>query len=133
MARITETVATINSSVRTVLATVLIGGAGFGGWLVYDTYNQGGAALKAKEEQLASARSQMDTMQVQLKEKDGVISTKEKDIHKLNEGLAERDLQIKEKDGHIVELDQQVQRASSASITLKRRYICSRLITVWPN
>jgi hypothetical protein len=109
MARITETVATINSTIRTVLATVLIGGVGFGGWLAYDAYHAGDLELKAKEEQLASARSQLDELTGQLKEKDGLISTKEKDIHRLTEGLAERDARIKEKDGRIVELDQKVE------------------------
>ena len=109
MARITETVATVNSTVRTLLATVLLGGVGFGGWLAYDSFQEGDAVLKAKEEQLASAHSRLDVLQVELRDKDGLITTKEKDIERLNQGLAERDSQIEEKEGQIVELDQQVQ------------------------
>jgi multidrug efflux pump subunit AcrA (membrane-fusion protein) len=109
MARITDTVTTINTTIRTLLATVLLGGVGFAGWLAYDAFHQGDAELKAKQQQLATARTQLESLQSQLQEKEGVISTKVKDIQRLTAGLAQRDSQIQQMDGQIDKLGQQVE------------------------
>ena len=111
MARITDAVATVNSLIRTILATLLLGGVGFGGWLAYDAYREDDRQLKATAEQLTDARTQLETMQTQLAEKEGLISSKDNSIQQLTAGLAEKETQLQQKDEQIGQLDQQVEEA----------------------
>jgi hypothetical protein len=61
MARINETVRTVNSTVRTFLFAVLVGAAALGGWKAYSFYNE-------PQEKLAEKQRDLDAMAVRLKE-----------------------------------------------------------------
>jgi len=70
-----EKVSVITSAVRTLLATLLVGAVGVGGWLGYNRFNEkelaarrNAEALAAAESQLAQANSQINTLQVQVAE-----------------------------------------------------------------
>jgi hypothetical protein len=53
MAGLMDKIATINSSVRTALALVVVGAVGTAGWIGYRTYNKADLDLQAKDEELA--------------------------------------------------------------------------------
>lgn len=82
-----ETVATVNSAVRTLLATVLVGGLGYGGYLGYQQYNakditaaqarrEAEDALKERDE----ARKGLDAANLQLVAKDERIGALNRDL-----------------------------------------------------
>lgn len=109
MGRITDSVATFNSLVRTILATAAVGGVGYAGWFVYDVYRSEGQELRKAEEDLATAQSRLGTLEASLTEKDRLISDKEDAIRQLETGLKEKDKELHEKEAHIVELNDEVE------------------------
>lgn len=88
MARITETVSTINSLIRTVLAVVILSGVGYAGWLAYDAYQQDNTELQAKV---------------------ALLSEQEGTIQELNGALAERTSQLDEKEARIRSLNEELE------------------------
>lgn len=54
MSRMIDSIGTLNSSVRTVIALVVIAGLAAGGWFGYTTYYAGDIEAKRKEQELAS-------------------------------------------------------------------------------
>ena len=67
MARITETVSTINSLIRTVLAVAILSGVGYASWLAYDAYLQDNAAIRELNSALAEGASQLDEKEAQIR------------------------------------------------------------------
>ncbi len=87
MAGTIEKLQTINSFIRTLLALVLMGGAGTAGWYGYTTYNAAeienerkDAALQEKEQELAASRQQIERHKQELVAKDEELAGKEAKI-----------------------------------------------------
>jgi hypothetical protein len=60
MGRINDTVATVNSTMRTLLMLILVGGAGVGGYKAYELYNEPREQLASKDAELQTARSSLE-------------------------------------------------------------------------
>ena len=86
-----EKVSIVTSAIRTLLATVIVGGLGVGGWYGYNTYNATEIEAKQAAEALAQA-------QVELEAKDAVIRVKQQEISLLTDEVAEQQKEIERLD-----------------------------------
>lgn len=86
-----EKVSIITSAIRTLLATVIVGGLGVGGWYGYNTYN----ATELEAQRSAQALAQAH---VELEAKEAVIRVKEQEIGALNVEVAEKQKEIERLD-----------------------------------
>jgi hypothetical protein len=65
---VNETIKTVNSTLRTLLATVVVGGAGYGGYLGYALYHKPKEELAAKQLELDEALGDLKARDVQVAE-----------------------------------------------------------------
>jgi hypothetical protein len=82
-----ENISTINSFIRTVLATIVLGVAGVAGWFGYSTYNKNEIAARKSADQLAKANEQLE-----LTKKD--VEAKAAEIAQKTQLLQEKEVQI---------------------------------------
>jgi hypothetical protein len=82
-----ENISTINSFIRTVLATIVIGVAGVAGWFGYSTYNKNEIAARKSATELAKANEQLE-----LTKKD--VEAKAAEIAQKTQLLQEKEVQI---------------------------------------
>jgi hypothetical protein len=94
MGRITESVATINSAIRTLLALVVVGGLGAGGWYAYSMLHANEAEAQRASEALAAAKSELDRVSTELEHKNAVIQRKDSEISELGQRVKEQQVQI---------------------------------------
>ena len=100
MGKVNETLKTVNSTLRTMLMVVLFGGAGYGGYLAYDLYNE---------------------PQKKLAEKQQVLDKTLKELRERNEALAAQQAQIAELDATLQEKAAEIERLEVAMRLLKVR------------
>jgi hypothetical protein len=98
MAKTMETVATINSAVRTLLALVVCGAVGAGGWYAYNTFNAKENAARDAQKKLQDAQDQLERTQVSLK-------ARELEVHQQAAKIAEQVAELKKKDEQIAKLE----------------------------
>ena len=87
MGRVNETISNVNSAVRTLLLTVLCGGAGIGGYKAYELYNEPQQKLADKEAELANTAAS-------LKQAHDDLAARQKEVVDLNAQLAEKTAQV---------------------------------------
>jgi len=107
MGKTIETVATINSAVRTVLALVVVGGLSAGGYYAWDTYHAKENAqqeLKARELELTKVREDLVAREAKIAEQQAEIKQKDEQIEKLE--IARRLLKVDHRLAQINILDQ---------------------------
>jgi hypothetical protein len=75
MGRVTETVSTVNSALRTMLMLVLVAGAGIGGYKAYELYNQPREQLQNAEAERDAAREQLKTAAAEHQKKVEALNT----------------------------------------------------------
>jgi hypothetical protein len=80
MGRVTETVQTINHTLRTLLLVVLIGAAGYGGYLAYGLYHQ-------PHQELAEKQSELDGALAGLQQAHAELEARAEEIGGLNQRL----------------------------------------------
>jgi hypothetical protein len=112
MAKTVETIATINSAVRTVLALAVLGAVAVGGYFGYTTYNEKDIAaanaakrLKAAEEELVSVRQDVAAKQALIEHQEAEIKAKDLQIEKLE--TARRLLKVDHRLAQINVIDQE--------------------------
>ena len=66
MGRVTETISTVNSTVRTVLAAAILGVFSIGGYMLYDRINGADQELKNAKEELAAYQSKLTEAQEEI-------------------------------------------------------------------
>ena len=98
MAKTMETISTINSAVRTLLALVVVGAAGTGGYYAYTTYNAKDIAAANAKKELQDAQDQLERTQVSLK-------ARELEVHQQAAKIAEQIEELKKKDVQIAKLE----------------------------
>jgi hypothetical protein len=105
-----EKVSIINSALRTMLGTALLGGLGFGGWYGYNVYNATEIEAQRAVKELASARADLSEAQLALDQKDGVIHEQENAIGNLETEVAEQQEQIEriETAKRLLKVDQRI-------------------------
>lgn len=112
MPNVMENLHAINSFLRTLLALLVVGGIGTGGYYAYWNYTAAERAseqkeqklqatqqeLEAKEEQLATSRHELAAKAVQLAEKDHVIARQVSEISDLNVDIEKKKAEIQRLD-----------------------------------
>jgi hypothetical protein len=88
MGKVNDTVKTINSTLRTLLGIAVVGGAGYGGYLGYELYNEPREKLAAKQAELNTAIENLKTTQADL-------ADREQEIVELNERVARIELAMR--------------------------------------
>jgi len=101
MAKFIDSVATINSMIRTALAVIVVGGIGAGGWYGYQMYTEGDAELRQKEQELVSARQRLDESQLQVEQQQLELTEKTQQIVELNEDIKQKDAEIEKLDASL--------------------------------
>lgn len=105
MPGVTESIATINSLVRTGLAVVAVGAIGVGGWYGYNLYHAGDLELQKKENQLQDVRRELQTREGELKAKQQQLADQQVELAKMEQEISKLNLNIKEKEIKIEKLD----------------------------
>ena len=98
MAKTMETISTINSAVRTLLALVVCGGLGYGGWYAYNTYHAKENAVRDAQTKLKDTEDKLERTQVSLK-------ARELEVHQQAAKIAEQVAELKKKDEQIAKLE----------------------------
>lgn len=105
MASTMENISTINSFMRTILATIVIGAASVGGWFGYSTYYKNEIAAKKSAEELATATKELEASKKNLAAKDAEILQKNQ--------------QLQEKEVQIADLNKDVERLETSLALMK--------------
>jgi hypothetical protein len=87
MGRVNETVGTINSTLRTLLMMVLVGGAGIGGYKAYELYHE-------PREQLANKQAELESTRTSLQQANKDLAARKQQIDDLNATVAEKSAQV---------------------------------------
>lgn len=87
MGRVTDTVATVNSTIRTVLATVVLFFLGGTGWVVYDKVTRDQRELQMAQDQLTLAQSQLGDAEQQIVGLEGDLQAASEQIDRLETSL----------------------------------------------
>jgi len=82
MGRVSDTVGTVNTTLRTLLMLVLVAGAGLGGYKAYDLYNE-------PRQQLADKQAELETTMESLNRAKSDLEARNKEIGDLSIKLAE--------------------------------------------
>jgi hypothetical protein len=111
MGRVNDTISNVNSAVRNLLLAVLVGGAGFAGYIGYDLYNTPRQQLKEKERLLAEKDGKLQTALADLTAKEKAnaeLLVKNKDLAEKNERMqvALKLLKVRHRLARLTVLDQ---------------------------
>lgn len=87
MARFTETVATLNSTVRTALASVALFFLGGTGWVVYDKVTKDQRELEFAQNELANTKGQLGEAQKQIGQLDRQLEKANDEIERLETSM----------------------------------------------
>lgn len=87
MGRVTETVQTVNSAIRTLLILVVTGVLGTAGFLFYERVNEDSRELAAKEQELTSARATINEQTLQIQQLGSQVAEQAKEIERLDMAL----------------------------------------------
>ena len=111
MGKVNETLKTVNSTLRTMLMVVLVGGAGYGGYLAYDLYNEPQKKLAEKQQvldktlqELRERNEALAAQQAQIAELDATLQEKAAEIERLE--VAMRLLKVRRRLAQLTVLDQ---------------------------
>lgn len=98
MGKTMETISTLNSAVRTLLAVAVCGAAAYGGWYAYNTYNAKDIAANKAQKELQDKQQELERTQVSLK-------ARELEVHQQAAKIAEQVEELKKKDEQIARLE----------------------------
>lgn len=87
MGSVNETIRNVNTTLRTMLMTVLVGAAGFGGYKAYDLYNE-------PQQKLADKQSELEKTLGDLKRVNDDLSARRQEIAALTVQLDEKAAQV---------------------------------------
>lgn len=100
-----ENISTINSFLRTILATIVLGGIGVGGYLGYNTYNKNEIAARKSAAELA--------------EKNQLLEKSQKEVEAKTAEIAEKTKLLQEKEVQIATLTKDVERLETSLALIK--------------
>jgi hypothetical protein len=87
MGRVNDTIHNVNTTLRSLLMLVLVGGAGFGGYKVYELYNE-------PKQQLADKQAELDEARQSLEQANKDLAARQQEISQLNVALEEKAAQV---------------------------------------
>jgi TolA-binding protein len=115
-----ESLATINSVVRTIVAVVVLGAVGAGGWLGYTTIKAGGLEAAQRQQELEDARAELESQTQRLAELD-------RQVGRQREELAHKDERIEQLDQEIARQEEQIERLDTSLRLLKVDHRVARI------
>jgi hypothetical protein len=121
MGRVQDTIGTVNTTLRTLLMVVLVGGAGIGGYKLYDVYNEPRKQLADKQAELEDARvkiqrasEELTARQQEITQLNTQLATKTAEVNRLE--VAMRLLQVRHRLARLTVLDQHDLSASDPAL-----------------
>ncbi len=105
MSKTVESLATINSFIRTLLAVVLVGGIGGGSWYAYSTYANKQSEHKKNLEQLVATQQQLEVVQSDLSRVKTQYDAKVVELRAKEEEVVALEADLKLKEAEILRLD----------------------------
>ncbi len=111
MGRVNDTISNVNSAMRNVLLLVLVGGAGYGGYIAYDLYKEPKKLLAEKDQLLAEKEGKLQTALTDLssaKTLNAELTTKNTELANENDRLevAMKLLKVRHRLARLTVLDQ---------------------------
>ncbi|QDU96092.1 hypothetical protein [Lignipirellula cremea] len=136
-----ENVKTLNSVVRTALATALLAAAGVASWMGFNTYNASSNQAAKTQQELTNAQEKLEqtatalaerdkqfqAVKLESEKKDAVIEDQVGKISDLTISNAKKDVIIEEKDAVIVEQVAEIEHLDTAMRLLKVDHRLARL------
>lgn len=116
MGKTSQAISHFNSTARTLLMAVVVGGVGYGGFQTYQAYNAPRRELAGVQRELDDAIGDLETARAEVAERDQAIAG-------LNNDLAARDVRIDE-------LEEDLDRVETAVRLLKLRRRLARIEVV---
>ncbi len=83
MARVIESLSVFNSTIRTMLALVIVGGLGYGGWLGYQTYTSSDNELTEAHASINRLEQEKSKLQQQNEQLTQEVAVKQQEIDRL--------------------------------------------------
>lgn len=118
MGRINDTVATINSAIRTVLVLVIVGVVGTTGYLVFDRVQGGDRELDRTREELLSVKTQLSNAELAIVGLEADIAEKNRQIERME--LAMQLLKTDHRLARLEVIDQQTDEETEETYTTVR-------------
>jgi hypothetical protein len=87
MGAVNQTISNVNTTLRTLLMLVLVGGAGVGGYKAYELYNR-------PQQQLETTQAELDQTRANLQQANESLAAHAQQITELNVQVAEKDAKI---------------------------------------
>jgi hypothetical protein len=115
MGGVNETIKTINSAFRTLLAMVVVAGAGYGGYLGYALYNEPQKKLAEKQQELDKTTATLQQKAADLTARDQEITDLNTKIDRLR--LAAQLLKVRHRLARLTVLDQHADPASQIPVS----------------
>ena len=123
MAEVMESVKTLNSVVRTLIALVLLGAAGFASWWGLRTFNAQSASAEQAEAALAEAQRTVEQVQQQL-------AVNRQELIVANQQIVEKQAEVEQKQKEIDAKQKEIERLGTAMRLLKVDHRLARLTVV---
>lgn len=98
MARMMESVATINSLIRTLLALAVAGALGVAGWFGYTNYNAGEQAARRMSRELEDVQQKLASAHADLDAARGELVQSRREVARLQQTVEEQQRQIEQLD-----------------------------------
>jgi hypothetical protein len=112
---VNETIKTVNSTLRTGLAIVVVAGAGYGGYLGYALYNEPQKKLAEKQQELDQAVSTLQQKSAELSDRERDIATLNKKLERT--ALAMHLLKVRRRLARLTVLDQRTDPATKIPVS----------------
>ncbi len=123
MPPVMETVSTLNSMLRTLIALVITALACGGLWFGYQHFYAADIAIQAKDQELADANSKIES---QVK----ILAAKDEAIGKLDAEVIQKSQQIKELDIEVAAKEEEIKQLDAAMRLLKTDHRLARLTVI---
>ncbi len=91
MGRVNETIQNVNNTLRTLLMLVLVAGAGYGGYVAYDFYNE-------PQRKLTEKQTELEKTIAELKQSNTDLAARRAEVIELTTELAEKSAQVEKLD-----------------------------------
>src|SRR5262245_51330403 len=111
-----ENISTINSFMRTILVTVLLGGASVLGWFGYSTYYKNEIAANKSAEELAAATKERESSK--------------KDLEAKTAEIAHKTMLLQEQEAQIAKLTKDLEKVETSLALMKVDHRVAKLTVV---
>ena len=119
MAGAVETISTLNSMVRTILAAVILMAVGAGGWWGYRTLEAGERESRERDEAMAEARLELESRARRLEENDRLLASNERELLAKEGRIRVQQAEIQSLERDVQEKERRIEEIQTAMRLLK--------------